>query len=407
MIAKLRHKFTDNERITPYRLLMMMAWCNTPILYYIRIFLSKHTVLGIKGDIYIATLFVILIIASLKDLQRHIKWQDIFFYIINSMLFMLQYALYPQNSGTLDSYIIIFLFTSLPYYFVGVVLDIKRFQKDFLLLSVVSILIHMLYHLWYEPQVGTSDVFTEDMVGAYHILPHVGFIIWSAFRRKNIFIGIFAAVSILFLFSMGNRGSIVCIVCFIILLCFFIVKYKHPIVVRTSMALVVGIIVLKVNQLAIFFSNWFLSLGLSDRVFSTMLSNEFVKSQGRDNINALLIQAIESGPFFGYGITGDRHFGNIVYAHNFFLEILVAFGVLVGSIIIVAFVFIVVHAFYVSRNKKEELAFLVLLIACFGKLVFSGTYLEDHEMFFLIGYCVQMIRVSHRQQSIQRKVWRS
>ena len=94
-----------------------------------------------------------------------------------------------------------------------------------------------------------------------------------------------------------------------------------------------------------------------------------------------VLNMIKNGPFYGYGVYGER---NIVYnlgirwgySHNIFLELLVSFGWLIGSIIIIVMVIGIVHFFVKVKNKDERLLFVIFLTLSFELLLSNTLWLH-------------------------------
>lgn len=380
----------DGEKLSPYRLLMMAAWIAYPIMYYINIYTSKMTILGIKGDFIVPLLYISLVVSSFRDIKHRINPWGFFIYIAFLVVYIMTYAFYPQNEQYLNKEFSLFFFVVLPYVFVGLLIDINRFNNSFTFLSIVSVATHVLYQFWYMQTVVARTGLVEDMVGAYMILPHTLFLLWMAIKTKQTITIFAAAFSMLFLTALGNRGSFVCLAVFILLYFFFSGRFKHATLIRT-LVLIIGIIVIVFSlQIATYLSNLFLDIGMSNRVFDTIINEEFLISQGRDNIRRIIMESVYNGPILGYGLCGDRTITGGTYAHNFFVEILADFGLLFGPIFILLFVLICAYAF-LSCESKDEKAFFSLLIANFTGLMLSGSFIEDYSWAFLFGFSIRKI----------------
>ena len=380
----------DGERITSYRLLMMAAWVASPILYYLNIFFSKMHFVGLEGSFVIPLFLVILSIKACREIRiNNIIW-GFAFYFLFILVYIFTYAFYPDNGVYLDKELSMFFFHVTPYIFVGLLLDVKKFLKSFTILSSLSVFTHALYQVWYVQQIHERTGLMEDMVGAYLILPHVLFLLYAAFKTKNPITSTVAALSLLFLMSMGNRGSIVCVLTFFAIVFVMPKKSRHSIFIRVLALIVVGVLISYSQQIALYLSDLFLNYGLSNRVFDLLLTNEFLVSKGRDDITNSLIDAILNGPVFGYGLCGDRVASGAVYAHNFFLEVLADFGFFFGTILSIAFIILCVKAFVACRSR-EEYVFMAILAANFTGMLLSGTLMEDYQWAFLLGYAMRLV----------------
>lgn len=382
--------WSDGERITSYRLLMMTAWVASPILYYLNIFFTKMHILGLKGSFVIPLFIIILSIKAWREIKIQKISCGVIAYLLFVLIFIFTYAFYPNNGEYLDKEFSMFFFHVTPYVFVGLLLDIKRFQKSFTVLSAISVFTHALYQIWYVPQIHERTGLMEDMVGAYLILPHVLFLLYAAFKTKNPITITVAALSLLFLMSMGNRGSTVCVMTFFAIVFVVPKSGKHSNFTRALALIVVGVLIYYSQQIALYLSDLFLNYGLSNRVFDLLLTNEFLVSKGRDNISNTLIEAILNGPVFGYGLCGDRVASGAVYAHNFFLEVLADFGFFFGTILNIAFIVLCVKAFAACRSR-EEYVFMAILAANFTGMLFSGSLMEDYQWAFLLGAAMRLV----------------
>lgn len=383
--------FSDGEKITPFRSLIILIWCSTPILYYFSILAGKYSFAGIKGDVLIPIVFVLLIFKSRNEILKRIKGVDIIVYIFAVIYLVLSMAFFPQNGEYIGKGLGNLIFSLFPYYFAGLLIDIHKFKNTFFLLSVLSIFSHFLFHFWYTPQKGPSTHLTEDIVGAYNILLHVIYLTWYAFSNKKILSIILAVFAALFLLSMGNRGSILCYIIFIFLNLSFNKNSTYKTWRKMFLVLLGTCFILFYDKLASYFSEIFFNLGMSNRVFDLMLSNEFLLSAGRDDIRTTLLGAVGQGPFWGYGIFGDRYLLQGGYAHNFYLELIVDFGYLPGLLILIALFVLCFRAFYKAQTS-DELSLFFIFISVFMGLFFSGSFLTDYSLYMLVGYSMNIIR---------------
>ncbi|MBO4840474.1 MAG: hypothetical protein J5524_05190 [Bacteroidaceae bacterium] len=396
---KLFDIINDGEKYTSSRLLMMAAWVSSPIFYYLNIFFSKKSFLGIQGSFVVPTVFILLVLLSFHELKHKINKWGFFVYFLFLIAYIATYVFYPLNSQYLDKEFSQFFFRVLPFIFVGLLLDINKFQNSFTILSILSIGIHALYQFWYAKQIVARTGLMEDMVGAYMILPHVLYLIWSAIRSRKLLIIVISVLSTFFLLSLGNRGCIVCLAVFFILFLIASDSYKGMKFTKFLVLILGLIIVVKSQQISLFLSDYLKELGMSNRVLEMMLSDEFLVSHGRDSIRQSLVDAILNGPFLGYGLCGDRVVSGAIYAHNFFLEVFADFGILIGSILIIGFIFICIYAFHICRTSEEKY-FLIILIATFMGLMFSGSFLEDSQWAFLLGFSMRMIKQNKSKRII-------
>lgn len=154
---------------------------------------------------------------------------------------------------------------------------------------------------------------------------------------------------------------------------------------------------------------------ISDILMSHGLNSRFIDSiknfatfeelsNGRSRIWETAISLIKTGPFYGYGVYGERNaIYNIGmkwgYSHNIFLEILVDFGWLFGSIIIVVLFFYLVLFFKSSKDKYEKLLVIIFLTIGF-ELVLSNSIWLHSGLWILMGLIVNHFKYKRQKRDI-------
>lgn len=144
------------------------------------------------------------------------------------------------------------------------------------------------------------------------------------------------------------------------------------------------------------------ALGLSSRVFDSILTNSFAnyeESNSRDDIAETVIEYIKKDDTgFGYGLMGDRtltHYGN--YSHNFELEMLISFGKIGGTILLVLFFYFIIKSFMRTKNTPTCLILFVLFCSSFLQLQFSNSFISCPWLYLYIGFIVSSLRISKKQ----------
>jgi len=137
------------------------------------------------------------------------------------------------------------------------------------------------------------------------------------------------------------------------------------------------------------------SFGLKSRVLNRIINASFFDNADRSNIQKMLMPYIFDN-FFGHGLYADRFltaYGK--YAHNFFLELLIDFGVIAGGGMIIAIIISTVRAILLCVKKQMNYAMYFVIysiVYIYFKFMISASYLESSECFFAIGIIVNIIR---------------
>ncbi len=175
------------------------------------------------------------------------------------------------------------------------------------------------------------------------------------------------------IYSLVNRKNIN-----IIILCFFI------------SAFLVSFILLNSNLLS----------GTSIRLLSMISSGNALETSGREHYVEISLNAIRDNALSGVGVFHDRvyiyerfHRSYAInstgsYPHNFFLEILVQYGIIVGGGILLFITNNIVRAYKEDMNTAPEV-FLLMIGLGLLTLMISKTYTQTWEFYMLIGYLIE------------------
>lgn len=387
------------KRLSAFRFLIMVLWALTPLLNYFRIVWMKLPVVGSFSPYLIPTIIILCILLSIRALVSRLNSGIPFlFYIISTVVFLVHYVVYPRNTIYMDECIVEFLICTLPFLFIGYAIDIEESWNDLYFVSVISVISFVLFKLILQSiNFESTSSNDSDMSGAYQLLPHLLFCLWGAFKKKNVFSISIVVLGFIFLLGQGNRGSLVSFFCFFIIYVFSLNKGRKARVFKLLAIVTTVIILINFDNINLYLMEKMPEYGFSVRVFEKFLNDEAMDSSGRDIITSTAINAIKGSPILGYGICADRWICKSAYAHNFFLEILIDFGPLIGSILLIIFLFYLLKGFILTRNSER---IFLLLLCCTGfiPILFSGSYLTSKLTFFLIGYIIHINSNNHRSQ---------
>lgn len=233
-------------------------------------------------------------------------------------------------------------------------------------------------------------------------------ILFESIRQKRIkwllLIPIFFSVMILL---FGNRGAFI-----VVLFYWFVVsflskeksqrdkKFLFKIVAIILLIVVVlgyGISIIKeINGILV-------GLGISSRSFDKLLSSSFTSDMDRRIIRDIALQIIGNNPFAirGPGYMTTVYIDAILSganAHNIILELLIEYGVVIGtaiSIIIISRLFVAIR--YVKRIGKKRCMTLTLcaLTQALAMLMFSSTLYTCNELWIglvVLSLCKHIYR---------------
>lgn len=336
-------------------------------------------------DTIICTMvFAVFIFFAIGPIMRKINMQDLSFLIICGLVYLYNMFVYYENYDYLLGSMPKFFFLVLPLFLLGKsITNYKILLEYFVKTSNYMVWVALTYYLVLI--VNGKELHEDHMSFAYYVLPFViirFYILIKGFSVKNF---IYFAVAAFTMILTGTRGPFLCLVISIIL--FVLCGTSNP-GKKIMWAVMLGGFVL------FFFSNAFIRVleGINDfllrydienRIIEKLLEQEFFDGSGRENILASVRNAIMEKPIFGSGIYADRvRFGT--YAHNFFYELLLHFGCIVGFIIFIVVTLQVCKAIFTSKNSYNVIA--ILCVSCiYVKLYVSGSYLEEPNFFLMLG----------------------
>lgn len=379
----------------PFNAVYLIAW-GSILLGYWRGINNHLPVLGTMTDELEWCIVLAPILLSLPRLWKRIKTSDHIFVFACLIFYLLNIQLFPQNADVLVNRLFSFSLLTLPYYYIGVTLDIKRFYNFFYYISVVAVFMCAFYELLYAQSASyTGDVDTSEynMELAYSILPHVLMVSWRALKSFVILNIAPMLLGLMLLLSFGTRGPVICAIVFIAIYLLFIRPSKYQKTMRIITVACAVYAMSFLDQFMTFMQLMTFQLGMSTRIFDKYFEGGLGDSLGRDYIRETLLRELSiDNSLFGHGVLGSYPYVN-TYPHNIVLEFLFSFGWVWGIAILFCIVYIIAKMLINTHQCEINVTFgILLVIASILKLCFSSTFVDDALFFMLLGYCVNSSR---------------
>ena len=392
-MLKIPKKITSEDF---FKLLLILFWGNNFIVSYARAVLMRLPVISVVSDAVFPGLSLLCFLGALPFMFRNFTYKDLIFLLACAVAYCLNLLIYRPTQAYLLEKVYTFWALVFPMYFVGLRIDKREYVRLMYGISLLNIWLFFVYSSLFGVEMSSDQsVYSGAMGRAYMLLPHVLIILLYAMREHKIGTIATGVVASLYLFSCGTRGAVVALFAFLILFVILRVPGKK----RPLLYLIIVILVVLVMH---FYEEILLTMrmvsqriGMSVRVFERLMNGSFFISDSRNALSSGVWAALKEKPFTGYGIAGD--WGIIgVYSHNFVLEMLVSYGLILGSILCGA-VFWIFYRGY-TKAKIGELQDLILLFLCaaFLKLFLSNSYLLEENFFLLLGICVTQIRTNKK-----------
>lgn len=235
----------------------------------------------------------------------------------------------------------------------------------------------------------------------YDLLLYELVFLYSALKYKKPVHWVMAAIGAVMIIGGGSRGPVIDIAIFLAIYFLMSVSRSRKKAVLIG-ALVVLIPILYFGYLPILYaiSRLMTKVGVSSRFVNMLMAGTLSDDNGRLEIWERAIQMIRDNPL-GYGAMGSRH---VIYSiiivghpHNIFLEILIDFGVIFGSAIIL---WGGLRIFRILRKKDlgEWQGIVMIFLGQTCQLLLSGTYWHRTCVWGLLAASVSIRNYEKRKR---------
>lgn len=365
------------------------------IFYYLRPVINAVGLSGSTDKIF-TILWIIGIYFCLSLIFKTIRLIDIVGYLAICSFYYLSPAIYPNTRYFVEDTFSIFALEALSFYFIALMIDFHRDKIVLTIISKLQLIMTAFFVLLSLVGLINSEVTGEQMTLSYSVLFPTMFLYYTYSGSKKVLDLLFFLLGVGLILMFGTRGPLLCLIVY--LFAFLFLNYRHNAVMTINLLLVIGAFYIFLRPIIIVLMFITRMVGLSTRIFESFLEDElfnYENSSGRDKIHELLWEYIVNDRGgIGYGLGSDRLMGRngTEYAHNLIYEIWMDFGLYIGSFLLILFVLFIIKTFRKAYGSDKFNLFLILLIWSVGHLMLSGTYLEDFQVYFFIGYCVNVLR---------------
>lgn len=143
--------------------------------------------------------------------------------------------------------------------------------------------------------------------------------------------------------------------------------------------------------------NIYVNLNMSTRILDRFKDNSFFTDNARMDLIKTSIEAIKQNFVIGMGAINDRQYLNDrvkladyaigSYPHNIVLEILMNYGVFIGTAILSAFSLMFYKIYNIGRSNDAIMnSFLTFVTIGLIPLFVSSSYIDDINFYVLLGF---------------------
>ena len=377
-----------------FQIFLALYWGKDIIFSYLKAVILRIPYIKYVADYIIPFLMLVCLLFAFLYFVQSISWKDVVFTGVVVVVYFLNLLIYPENKD-LSAIAVEFFVLVFPLYFVGLRLEPSKHFRLLYIMSIVNIWAFAAYYLVFgDSSFDTSSMINASFMGrAYTLLPQVLIVLVVMLKKKNILNIVTGVIGFVLLLMCGNRGSVLLLFIFLAIYFLFNTKKEKRALVSIGTFSFVYIVACYYEILMANIIIVFRRFGLSVRIFERLSDGSFFESHGRDSIIEKLTSAIWNNPIIGHGLCSDRTIAGS-YAHNYAFELWTAFGVILGSVILIATVFIIIGAWMKSTDKNNRSFLLTLICTGFLKLFISSSFLLEGLFFMLMGYCITQIRIN-------------
>lgn len=347
----------------------------------------------IFGDFVGCAITVSVITIFIYRNYRRISLLTVGIYLFVSILTLLNILIFQieEAFNILPQYL---LFT-VPALFAGSVIDFYKNEKFIQSIGAIYIVSNFIFVLSVASKRSAIAANSIDhMAFAYQALPYVLISLYEFKKNRQLFNGIMAILSLVYIVACGTRGPVVCILVFGLLMFLKDIKNYDTKKIIKIMSVILAIIVtfLNVSNIVEWLVPIFEKYRLSTRIlYSLIATSSSTFSSGRDNIYRIILNNINQHAAFGTGLMSDRLLLNGTWSHNFVLEVINDFGIPIGGVILAALSILIIKAAWLQRNQ-DFLNVIIIYFSCtIIKLMMSATFLTEFNLYFFIGICCKGI----------------
>ncbi|WP_242302228.1 O-antigen ligase [Bacillus cereus group sp. BfR-BA-01423] len=319
-------------------------------------------------------------------------------YFIGIFIFSIHYLFFAENQVYLKGLIFPFFFMCLPAFVYSISLsdwDVlkQNMKKASVLIFTLGVILGTLIFS------GKLSVGAYSMSLSYYMLLPAVIFLEEFIETFSLKAFLFSITSVIVILALGSRGAILCIIVFVVLKSIRFNLTNSKILFNL---IAIGIIIpsfIYLEYILKFIYNLLLNFGIESRSILLFL-REDVHLSGRDYIYQNTIRGIAESPILGLGLGGDRQINGGGYVHNFFLEVLANFGLIVGGMLLVVIMLLILKSLLVNDKKKYSMVIIWLSLG-FVQLMISSSYLIDINFWILLGLLVKVTMINTKSNGLE------
>lgn len=214
------------------------------------------------------------------------------------------------------------------------------------------------------------------------------------YRQKKKIYYLLLSISAMFLTLLyGSRGAFICMIVFLLFCLLNGAQSDIRKFLYSAGILIAGVFLYYFGNTIIQKSAYFLldTFHFSSRTLTQIINGDIVDDSGRSTIYEIVRKAIKENPIWGYGAYGDRplvgpryYWG---YSHSIIYEMLIDFGVILGSTILIVLVYKSLKLIFSLKDWNKIYIIIIIFSMCM-RLIVSDTFWGNNFFWMLLALLI-------------------
>lgn len=358
----------------------------------VKIFIDQSSPLwNFISVVGMGTIFIVFLLTIPSILKKN----GIVFFLSHILLLFIFITSIIQNIGMLPDLIYVYLWAIISLscvFYIYSIYDIKLLYKRMYQISFFIVPVLSLGLILYTKNNESS----YNMSLSYMIVVPFLFLIDSFFKSIRFYKLIIIITVLLIIILFGARGPLISIFFFIFIISLSNTTNYRKILFILASFTISTILLLNLNSILIYTANTLDRINFSSRNIRLLLSDYQFYNSGRTELFNYYLRLISEKPIFGWGILGgwiDISNG----PHNMLIELLLSFGLIFGSIIILFIICIFLHSIIISIRNKQYSILLIFSSSIVPLFFVSGNIYEKYNLFIFLGIYLWIIKKGGRK----------
>lgn len=254
-----------------------------------------------------------------------------------------------------------------------------KFSSAVILMQCYSSVIEHLHFPW--------SARSNYMEISYQLLMAVVFLVLMDKKRMSDWILI--SLGILLIVFDGARGALIGIAGVLVYSVLVKIKKRKMFVLAVAGSGCIFSAVLFPDKIQRIVFGFAARYGFQGSFIRRIQNGSVFESDSRIRLYQAAQEAVCSNWLLGGGMISDRVAGNGVYAHNFFLEVWVQFGIVSGSIAIGIFLWMIMRMFMLRETDMKKIFLSFFFSTGFVKLMLSSSYLLEPGFYIMLALLIK------------------